>query len=406
MDNAALSFLLTAHGQRLLQEMGETAITPQSHLSLASRLRSEVSPEQAHALLEIALLRQKAVDKFERAASMYFTREALEQASAQPVSEHRARRFAQMGAQHIADLACSIGGDALALSAAAWVVGVDIDHVRLRMARHNLAAYGRLPRFQPLQADLRQLPPLHVDAFFCDPGRRDEQGRRYSAPADYDPPLPALLERWLPHVPSAAVKVSPGIDYAHIPPQGEVEFVSLHGDVKEAVLWFGALKSGVERRATLLPSGATLTSDDEPAHPTPVTAPAAYLYEPDGAVIRAHLVQALAAQLGASQIDETIAYLTADRAIDTPFARCFAIDDALPFQLKQLRRRLRQLGIGRVTVKKRGSPIDPQELQRRLRLDGDKEAIVFLTHVQGQPYALIGHELPSTPGDSSAVASE
>ena len=44
-------------------------------------------------------------------------------------------------------------------------------------------------------------------------------------------------------------------------------------------------------------------------------------------------------------------------------------------------------------MKKRGSPIAPEELQRRLHLEGEDEAIVFLTHVRGQPFVLIGREV-------------
>jgi hypothetical protein len=63
--------------------------------------------------------------------------------------------------------------------------------------------------------------------------------------------------------------------------------------------------------------------------------------------------------------------------------------EALPFQLKRLRDRLRALGIGTLTVKKRGSPIAPEELIGKLRLRGEVAGTVVLTQVQGRPYALI-----------------
>jgi len=187
------------------------------------------------------------------------------------------------------------------------------------------------------------------------------------------------------------VKISPGVDYAELPPGAEVEFVSEKGMVKEGVLWFGDLSTGVGRRATLLPGRETLTDEAHP--PIPVTVPGAYLYEPDGAVIRAHLVEQLAARLGATKLDPDIAYLTADELTLTPFARAYAIDESMPFSLKRLRSRLRALGVGRVVVKKRGSPISPSELIRKLKLRGDQERTIFLTHLDGQPSVLIGHLL-------------
>ncbi|MFW6096645.1 MAG: THUMP-like domain-containing protein [Chloroflexota bacterium] len=385
-------FLLSEAGQRYLRRLAQNPITDENHLAIASRLRQELGQQETHAVLETALLRQRAVAKFSRAEDMYFTRSALEQASAEPVARYRAQRMARAKYQTVADLGCGIGGDALALAQHCFVMGIDVDQRRLAMARENVRAYGHADRFQPLLADLTRLPALRVDAFFADPARRDARGKRIFAPDDYMPPLAPLLDRWLPRVPHGAVKVSPGIDYAYVPANAGLEFVSLDGDVKEGVLWFGDLHDGSQQRATLLPGEHTLSDLDDSGDEVPVGKPARFLYEPDGAVIRAHLVEILAQKLGAHKIDDDIAYLTAEEPMLTPFARCFAVEATMPFQLKKLRARLRDMGVGRVTVKKRGSPLSPQELQRRLDLSGEREVILFLTHVQGEPTVLIGRE--------------
>jgi hypothetical protein len=138
----------------------------------------------------------------------------------------------------------------------------------------------------------------------------------------------------------------------------------------------------------VLPGGPTRTQQTGPQ--TAVTDPKAYLYEPDGAVIRAHLVQELAHQLHASQIDPAIAYLTADSLQPTPFARSYQVEAAMPFQLKRLRHYLRQHNIGRVTIKKRGSPLEPDWLRGQLRLRGDEHRILFLTHIKEKAAVIIG----------------
>jgi hypothetical protein len=167
-----------------------------------------------------------------------------------------------------------------------------------------------------------------------------------------------------------------------------VEFISERGELKECALWFGAFKSA-ERRATLV-NGDTIHSLLPEAAPVePPGRPLAYLYEPDPAVLRAGLVTTLAARLNARQLDPDIAYLTAAAVQPTPLARAYAIEAALPFQLKRLREALRIRGVGRVTVKKRGSPLEPEELIRQLRLSGPEERTVILTHVLGEPWALI-----------------
>jgi hypothetical protein len=156
--------------------------------------------------------------------------------------------------------------------------------------------------------------------------------------------------------------------------------------LKEAPLWFGSLKT-TTRRATVLPGPHSLSAERQPA--LPLSEPRAYLYEPDPAVLRAGLVAALGAQLQAAQLDPDIAYLTAGELHPTPFARAWAVVDWFPFGLKRLRAYLREHGIGRVTVKKRGSPIQPEALIRDLRLSGEHERVVFLTHLHGRPVVVI-----------------
>ncbi len=339
------------------------------------------------------VLRQQAEKKFSRAAHMFFTRPALEQASSEIVSRYRARRFADAGFAHVADLGCGVGGDALALAGHGRVTGIEWDPLRLAMAQENVRVYGGGERFSPLQADLLALTPFPVEALFFDPARRDEHGRRFYSVHQYQPPL-SLIDRWLAGVRGTAVKISPGVDYTEIPAAAEAEFISLNGQVKECVLWRGELHSGVKRRATLLPAGYTLTEADMPAQPVPLSAPKGYLYEPDKAIIRAHLVEAVAQKLKAAKIDETIAYLTAEQAQDTPLARCYQVETYFPFQLKRLRHYLHERHIGSVTIKKRGSPLDPDRLQQQLRLRGPKEnhCIVFLTHIRGETAVIIGRE--------------
>lgn len=385
-----LQFLLSPAGERWLKESAVTPITPHNHLQIAAQLRQQLPPTQAQAIMETVILRQQATAKFSRADQMFFTRPALEQASSETISYYRAARFVTAGFRQVADLGCGIGGDALALAAHAHVTGVEWDPVRLAMAQENVRVYGHGAQFHPLQADLIALTPLPVEAVFFDPARRDEHGRRFHSVHAYQPPL-SLVARWGAHT---AVKVSPAIDYAEIPPGVEAEFISLAGDMKECVLWAGDLRRGVNRRATLLPEGHSLTDADLPAQPTPVTAVGSYLYEPDRAIIRAHLVEALAQRLGASKIDEQIAYLTSDTPQETPFAKRYVVEAVRPFQLKQLRHYLHQNQVGQVTVKKRGSPLEPEKLQRQLRLTGPKEnhRILFLTHIQGEPSVIIGWE--------------
>jgi hypothetical protein len=203
---------------------------------------------------------------------------------------------------------------------------------------------------------------------------------------EYEPPLAAAVD-WAARVDGLGAKISPAVDLAEVAAYDcEIEFIDLGGELREAVLWFGCLKT-VRRRATVLPGPHTLVGEAEPE--IDLAGPDGYLYEPSPAVMRAGLVRTLGAQIGASMLDRRIAFLVSDRLVTTPFARAYEVAEAIPFQLKRLRARLRELGIGPLTVKKRGSPIQPEDLIRSLGLRGEEPGTVVLTQVKGKPYALI-----------------
>jgi hypothetical protein len=183
------------------------------------------------------------------------------------------------------------------------------------------------------------------------------------------------------------VKVAPGIDYDVLAPDVEVEVVSLRGDVKEAIIWAGDVRRGARRTATLLPSGAVLT--DEAVPPPVVRPPGRFLLEPDGAVVRAHLVAQLAAGVGGWLLDETIAYVSADEPVPTPFGTWYEVFESLPFGLKQLRSALRAYDAGPIVVKKRGTAVQPEALRKQLKLTGSREVTVVLTRSAGRQIALI-----------------
>ncbi len=393
MDLSTFEALLAPAGQAALVEAAELGPSEETFLADLTRLQKRYPSNLAKAALETVILRAKAQRKFSRAGQMYFSREALEQSSGEGVARYRGARYALF--RSVGDLACGLGGDALGLAdtGPAHLTLVDYDPLRLALARANLAACGHAGRAAFVCGDLTTLPLPVVEALWFDPARRD-QGRRLFSVHNYHPPL-AIVKDWLPQIPALGVKISPGVDLAELAGYAaEIEFISEGGELKECVLWFGPLCSAPPggavafRRATLLPGPHTLVAD--PAVAPRVGAPLAYLYEPDPAVLRAGLVTTLAARLNARQIDPSIGYLTSETLTPTPFARAFAIEATLPFQLKRLRAALRARGVGQVTVKKRGSPLEPQALIRQLKLSGPESRIVFLTQVSGKPYALIG----------------
>ncbi len=362
----------------------------QHTIATLTSLQKKYSPDQAAALLDQARLRIKARTKFgESADRMLFTDEALQQASGTSIATYRANRYAPFGG--VVDLGCGIGGDAIALShVTPKLLALDLDPVRVILAHFNLNAVGRSNTARVIQTDWTTytVPPGY-EAGFADPARRSDERRIFSL-YEIIPPIGEILKVWatLPHL---GVKVMPGVPDDEIPPVAETEWISEGGVCKEGILWFGSLRTGAARTATIVTQTNVYTlSSATPAPALSVTPPRTYLYEPDPAIIRATLVAQAALPMGASQLDPQIAYLTGDMPVLTPFLRGWQVLVHAPFNLKILNRMIRDLDGNVVAVKKRGSPIEPEPFRKRLKSNPAGRALtVFLTRHHNEPYMII-----------------
>lgn len=389
VDLDAFRWLLTPAGQALLER---AASAPADPLRASSALRREAAAEHVAAALTQTELRRRAVAKFGADAErMYFTPDGLEQATRAPVARHRAARLQAAQVATAIDLGCGIGGDLVATAAAGiTAAGVDLDPLRVEVARANLDALGLGGAVSV--ADATTVDHSGFDVAFADPARRSARGRTFAVD-DWTPPWPFVLDLLGR---TSCVKVAPGIPHDLVPDEVEAEWVSDHGEVKEAALWSGQLAT-TRRRATVIGDGGLATLTDEDDEAGEVRAVSAFLYEPDGAVIRAGLVTAVAAGVNGGLVDEHIAYVTSDDSFLTPFARSYRVVEELPYKEKQLRAALRERGIGRLAIKKRGVAIVPEELRKRLALTGDSEGTIVLTRVAGKGVCLLVEPLTSRP---------
>ena len=388
MDLDAFAWLLTDEGQAVLARAVEaTGQDGYDELAVQAQLRRTTTAERVATAIGQAELRRRAVAKFgDLAQRMYFTHDGLEQATRHSVATHRAGRLQAAVTQSVIDLGCGIGGDLVAFARAGiTTAGVDLDPVRVAVARANLEALELAGAVQ--EADATQVDPSPFDVAFADPARRGGRGRTFNV-EEWAPPW-SFVEGLLRG--NACVKVAPGIPHALVPHGVEAEWVSDRGEVKEAALWSGRLAT-VARRATVIGDGglATLTDEDDPGAATVgVGDVGRYLYEPDGAVIRAGLVTAVAAGVNGRLLDHKIAYVTSDESFHTPFARSYRVVEELPYREKQLRAALRARGIGILTIKKRGVDVSPEQLRRRLDLHGEGSATLVLTRRSGAGVALL-----------------
>jgi len=381
-----IKFLISDAGQEVLVTYAKANASEANTLQLLTELRKSLTLEQASAILSTLRLRQKAVHKFpDFADNMLFTEDSLQQSSDPKIRQYRAQSLAP---QSVLDVCCSIGSDALAFAEVGHsVLGLDIDPVRIEVARYNASVVGLDVKFTI--ADVTQSIPDNYNLIFYDPARRTSEGNRIFNVEQYIPPV-SLIHQF--RAEEIAVKLSPAVDLSQLSSYGgQVEFISVDGDLKEAVLW--------QKRPTARPI-ATLISDtihhfthDADAQ-VEITEPKQWLFEPDSSILRAGLVQHLAMQLDATMLDDTIAYLTLDKRVLTPWGRYWRILDWMPFNLKKLRRYLVEHNVKTVTVKKRGFPMSPDEVIAKLKLKkGIESRVLVMTRLQGQPIVIICEDI-------------
>ncbi len=381
--DAAL-FLLSPAGRALSAEADALRGDRADTLRALTRLRRSASPDKAAAAWELSELRGRGAAKFgPLAAQMFFVREALEQASGQRIAAYHAARFTAAGAEHVSDLGGGIGGDTLAFARAGLRVTLyEQDPARAAFAAENARVWEVSDRVTVCAEDFT-LAEITTDAAWLDPARR-QNSRRVSDPEDYTPPLSWLHSLSASGVSAVGVKLSPAIDHALAEPFGAaLEFVSEGGDCREALLWLGRAQPGHKLSATVIaPSGThTLAGDADTRGEWAAPTGGRFLYEPDPAVIRAHLVGTLARQLDAAAVDPQIAYLLGDTLTSTPFADAYEVLDQFPYSRRRLQDALAARNIGRVVIKKRGFPLEPDAVRKTLTLRGTEEMIVVLARV-------------------------
>lgn len=389
MEIPELTEVMSASGLRLLDSLPPYEST-RDILHTVSELRAAGhSPGLVAAVLTQSKLRAKAASKFGPFADrMLFTEAGLEQATRLSVAALHAGRFQAAGLRSVADLGCGIGADALALTALELdVTAVEADEVTAAIAAYNLAPW---PNATVVNADATGVDLSGIDGVFLDPARRNDT-QRLRNPADWSPSLDfafALAERM-----PTGIKLGPGIDRGLIPDDAEAQWVSVDHEVVELGVWFGRVaRPGIRRSAVIIGNHGraelTAAADSEDV---PVRELGGYLYEPDGAVIRARLIGDLGRSLNAGMLSTGIAYLTSDDAVETPFASRFRVIATLPLDEKTIRRELASRSIGTLEIKKRGVDIDPAQFRKKLSLKGGGSATLILTRVDGRRMALLAH---------------
>ncbi|MFT4185828.1 MAG: class I SAM-dependent methyltransferase [Micrococcaceae bacterium] len=347
------------------------------------------TPNTVVEILTQARLRSAAFTKFGSDADKFlYTQTALEQASRAELAVIHAKRFITADNKKVVDLGCGIGADSIAFAKSGLAVtGVEIDEVTAQYARYNLAHY---PNTKVVVSDATKYQIPVESGVWLDPARRYGNSRIFN-PKQFSPDLDFVFE--LAKRYSTGVKLGPGLAHAYIPENCEAQWLSDNGAVVELCLWFNELKSNNRRSALLIKDnqqyeiGTTADFDEVPE--IPLVEIKDYLYEVDGALLRAGLLNEFAVKHDLAQFDKTIAYLTSDSEVISPWVQKYHVIEVLPYKIKVLKKYLKTHDIGVLNIKKRGIKETPEQLRKLLKPKGANKATFIVTRAQGKRIVMV-----------------
>ncbi|MFO0817837.1 MAG: hypothetical protein U1A77_07845 [Pirellulales bacterium] len=350
-------------------------------LRLLKSLRKELSAGRASLILDQLDLRQRALRKFPRANELFFTRQALEQATDAAIATYKAARFRSLG--RCVDFCCGIGGDLMALAeTTSPTLGIERDSAVAFFARANVATNA--PGWGESGGDVhvrdaQEVDLAEFDVWHADPDRR-ATGKRVTTKELYEPSF-EVMRAWWSTGRAGGIKLAPATD----PPAldkwpVEYEWLGSRGECRQLVLWVnGAARYPGLKTATACESRGTATLVERPGvRAKRVATCEAYLYEAHAAVLAAKLEVSLADHFGISIWPGVAGYFTGTQSIDSPLLSSYRVLASLPFDRRKVREWLRAHGIGRVTIKKRGVELDVPRVEKELAGPGDESAYLIL----------------------------
>lgn len=355
-------------------------------------LKNQITNPFFGALATLIKLRRAAKNKFSRSEEMFFTHLSLEQATSETIARYIATRFKPEWV--VEDLTCSLGGNTIFLAQQVKkVVAVDLSEEKINCAKQNALAYGVENKIDFIVGDAFLNIDKGADAFFLDPARDREGDTKTRSFLNSSPSLLEILPKLFEVTHNVAVKISPAFDYEELkqlPEEPEIEIISENNNCKVAMLWFGDFKTAA-LRATGFKKGESFSFTNDGSK-VEISKIKKYLYEPNKAISKAHLIDEVAAKFSLSKIDYNLSFLTGDDLVaigDSNIFRKFEVLHFDRFSLKQFQVFIKKEKIERAEIIVKHFKMTADEIRKRLRIKEGGELIIILTTLQNQEKVFI-----------------
>lgn len=355
--------------------------------------------DMAVALQQIAG-RQKAKEKlpewYATEGVLYPKKVSMEQCSSSQTAEYKA---SLVEGDSFADFSGGFGVDTVALARKfdkGWYVEPQQELCELFQHNCKVLDINNVNIVNGTMEDnLATIGP--IDTIYLDPSRRDTHGRRVVSLADCTPNLPEWKSALLERCNILMVKLSPMIDIFQtlrdLPETFAVHVVAVEGECKEVVFLLSRDNfpvNDIHRRdaINLVPtivavdigknaiSRVETTLETERSTPPRIaTELGAYLYEPNAAVMKAGIFNALSQQFQIAKLAKNTNLFTADELHEDFPGRVFRIEAVHEFHPRKTAKELSHLANASIAV--RNFPLSAEELRKTLKIKNGNACYLF-----------------------------
>ena len=381
-----VEWLTSDQGQQVILKASEFDDTLKANATVRKAF-NDISPDLISQAITQAELRRTLAQRWRTdVSSLLLTHDGVSQATRPSIAKYRAQwikhKFGDKA--RVLDLTCGLGFDALAFARAGLRVhAIELDEITAQCAMHNLKSVNVPVEIgDALNANIQDF-----DVVFVDPARRNPK-----APKRTDGTTPRILDPnlWSPswdfisslaeRIPVVA-KVAPGISDGIIA-QWDAHWVSIDGDVVEAMVSFPSDVQKPARSATLIDSTTDTISTFAGGATPPTKSDGKFLVSPDGAITRASALDELASLVNGGLVNEHIGWIYSDdenaiaslrNTVPSP-ADCFEILDRTKCDAKALAIAIRNLPASGITIMTRGVNVDVDLFRKKIGKQLDRTA--------------------------------
>lgn len=383
-----INFLNSNQGEQLLSKYKD--LSDEELYRLLMKTDKKIVPFIS-SIVTLIKLRNKASEKFCKNEEMFFTSVGLEQATNERISEHVSERF--KGKKKVIDLTCGIGGNLIFLAKKVEkIIAVDNNEINLKCATLNSKIYGVDKKIKFILGDAFDNIIEDADAFFIDPSREREGKTKTRSILNSEPNILKIIPEIFKVTKNLCVKISPAFDYKEInylPEAPEIEIISEDNVCKVVLLWFGKFKT-CDRRATCIIGNKIYSYINNPQKKIIkiLVAPLTYLYEPNKAIIKAHLIEEVAQEFGFNKINQQTSYLTSENIINhkKELFRIFKIISSNKFSLKKIKNELKEKNIERINIITKRFPQKPEDIYKKIKIKEGGNWFLIITVFADEKY--------------------